>query len=97
MAAVTFTVLDRPANVPLRFAKRHDRLSVESHDDRCGVLWWQDRVPGGSSRWEIKLRSDEKRRVVACDMDMLAGMDEQWCWHCVRDQRMCGLRTDISC
>ena len=52
-----------PANVPLRLAKRHDRLSWKvSTTALCGVLWWQDRVRGGSSRLEIKLRSGGRAR-----------------------------------
>ena len=50
--------------------------------ERCGVLRWRDRVRGGNSRLEIKLRSGEKAMVVACDMAMLAGTGKQSCWQC---------------
>ena len=84
-------------NAPPRFARQHRRLSWKVRTtELCGVPWWQDRVPGGSSRSEIKLRSGDGARVVACDMDMLAGMDEQYCWRCVWDERTCGLRVEIS-
>ena len=54
VAAVTMPVL---ATVPPRFARQHDRLSWKvSTTELCGVHWWQDRVPGGSCRSEIKLR-----------------------------------------
>ena len=50
---------------------------------RCDVPWWRDRVRGESSKLEIRLRSGENSKVAACDMVMLVGMGEQWCWQIV--------------
>ena len=62
----------------------------------CDVRWWQDHVPEGTSKLEIKLRSGERAKVGECVLDKLVGMAEQLCWLCVQVQRMCGLLTDIK-
>ena len=62
-------------NVPSRFVKQHGRLSWKARITRpCDEPWWQDRVPGESSKLEIKLRSGERATVGGCVLDTLAGM-----------------------
>ena len=67
VAAVTICLfLIAPVNALPIFARQHDRLSWKVRTtELCGVPRWQDRVRGGSSRSEIKLRSGERARVVA--------------------------------
>ena len=55
--------------------------------------WWQDHVPGETTKLEIKLRSGERTKVGECVPDTLVGMAEQMCWLCVRVDRMCGSLT----
>ena len=78
VAAVTMTVLDRPSERATQIRQAARQAFVESQDHRAlrRALVARPRLRG-SSRSEIKLRSGERARVVACDMDMLAGMDEQ--------------------
>ena len=82
-------------NVPSRFVRQHGRLSWKARMTRpCDVPCWQDRVPEKSSRLEIKLRSGERAMVGGCVLDTLVGMaEQQLCWLCVLDQRMCGSLT----
>ena len=56
-----------------------------------------NRVPGETSKLEIKLRSGERAEVGERVLDTLVGMAEKLCWLCVLFQRMCGSLTDINC
>ena len=61
VAAVTMSVLDRPSELATQIRQAARQAFVESQ---------QNRVFGGGSVSEIKLRSGERARVVACEMDM---------------------------
>ena len=72
MAAVTMPVLV-PVNVPSRFVRQHGRLQWKARTSPCDVQWWQDHVPGETSKLEIKLRSGESAKVGECILDTLVG------------------------
>ena len=99
MAAVMMPALDRPSERAVQIRQAARKAFVEAWTTRpCDVPWWQDRVPGESSRLEIKLRSGRKGK----GRGMRFGHAR---WHgraivlalCPGYQRMCGSLTGTNC